>query len=71
MARQNASNKNVAISLDGAVDNDLIVSGRSESYNFQTNNQPRGHLALMAKGQQIYLHGAAGTGFIYLAGYYV
>jgi folate-dependent tRNA-U54 methylase TrmFO/GidA len=66
----NTSNKAVIVSYDGAHDNDYVAAGEALQLAFQTNNQPRGHIALLAEGQKIYVKGTAGTGLIYLAGYY-
>jgi len=67
----NASNKQISISYDGTHLHDTVTAGSTATLMFQTNNVPRSHIALMPKGQKIWLVGNAGTGYIYLAGYYV
>lgn len=66
----NTSNKAVTISYDGATDHDYVPAADTLQLYFQTNSAPSGNVALLAKGTKIYIKGAAGTGFIYAAGYY-
>lgn len=66
----NASNKQVTVSYEKNHDHDVVPASSTALLMFQTNAQPRGNIALMPKGQKIWLSGAAGTGYIYLAGYY-
>jgi len=66
----NNSNKDVMISYDGVTDHDFIPMGQTLQLPFQSNSQPNGYVALMAKGTIVYVQGAAGTGDIYLAAYY-
>lgn len=66
----NASDTIVNISYDGASLHDVVRANSAETLYFQTNKQPRSNIANMAKGQKIWLNGNAGTGYIYLAGYY-
>jgi len=66
----NASNRSVVVSYDGVNDNDYIAASGVLQLSFQTNNKIPNKIALLRKGQKIYLKGTAGTGFIYIAGYY-
>jgi len=66
----NNSNVDVGVSYDGVNTHDFIPNGDRIDINFQTNSQPSGKVALMAKGTKVYLVGDPGVGFIWLAGYY-
>lgn len=66
----NASNKDVTVSFDGSTDQEYVVAGTSLPLNFQTNAQPNTNIANMAQGTKVYVKGAAGTGSIFLSGYY-
>lgn len=67
----NASNQNVTLSYDGSTDNDVVLATSTLEVPCQTNSVPNNKVALFAKGQIIYVKGTAGTGNIYLSGYYV
>ena len=67
----NDSNRDLTISYDlGVTDHDYVVSGTSLEINAQTNSSPSGKVALFRKGLPIYVKAAAGTGYVYIAGYY-
>jgi hypothetical protein len=66
----NSSNKDVTISYDGSTDNDVIAANTTAQYPFQSNSQPNNNAAFLAKGTVIWVKGTAGTGNIYLSGYY-
>ena len=66
----NTSNSDISISYDGTHYNDYVPAGETLQLEFQTNNRPQSHIALMAKGQRVYLVGGAGQGYIYFIGYY-
>jgi hypothetical protein len=66
----NASNKDITISFDGINDGDYIVSGTNISLNGQTNSQPNNFIANWPIGTTVYAKGTAGTGNVYVAGYY-
>ncbi len=66
----NASTQAVLISWDGVTDHDYVKSGDTLQFNFQTNRQPNGQVALAKIGTIFYAKGTAGTGFIALVGYY-
>ena len=68
----NTSNIAVTISLDGVTDNEHLQALDELLLPVQTNSQPGGWVALLPKKQKFYLKGAgAGTGSVYLSGYYV
>ncbi len=66
----NASNQPVIVSYDGVTPNDYVPANSFVQLNFQTNSQPGNNVALLKKGQVVYIGGPAGVGFIYLIGYY-
>lgn len=66
----NSSTTDVTISYDGVHDHDHVITAMSLDVNAQTNSSPNNKSALFAKGQVVYVKGTAGTGNIYLAGYY-
>jgi hypothetical protein len=66
----NASNVAVGVSFNGIFTSDFLPAGDSIQYNFQANSQPNNQAAIMAKGTNVCLIGAAGIGDIYLIGYY-
>lgn len=66
----NACNKDITISLDGVNDADYIFTNTANNIPAIYSLQPNGFVALFTKGQQIYVKGTAGTGNIYIAGYY-
>jgi hypothetical protein len=67
----NNSTMAVTISYDGVNDHEFIPSNTVFELNSQTNAQPNAHIALFPKYTIVYIKGAAGTGNIYLSGYYV
>jgi len=60
----------ITISYDGTTDNDFIPIGGYLQLNFQTNGQPNNFIANMKAKTIVYVKGVAGTGLVYLAGYY-
>jgi len=67
----NASSAAITISYDGVNDNEYIPANSVFELPSQTNSQPGAHIALFPKLTVVYLKGTAGTGNIYLSGYYV
>jgi hypothetical protein len=67
----NASDENIIISYDGVTDNEVVLSDSAVYLDFQANAQPTGWTSLLAKGTVVYAKGTAGTGTIYLSGYYI
>jgi len=66
----NDSNRDVTISYDGVNPHDYVPSTERLELNLQANSQPNGYVALLKQGTVLYVAAAAGTGFVYLAGYY-
>lgn len=66
----NLSDTAVTVSYDGTNDNEVVLS--NETLNISTNSVgvPAGRVALFPIGQKVYVKGSAGTGTIYLSGYY-
>ena len=67
----NASNKDVAVSFDGSHSHDYLQAGAVLSLTPQTNAIPTSWSALFKKGTKVYVSGEAGSGYLYLAVYYV
>lgn len=67
----NASSASITISYDGINDNEFIPANGVFELPSQTNSQPNAQVALFSKGTIVYIKGTAGTGNIYLSGYYV
>jgi hypothetical protein len=67
----NASNMPITISYDGVHDHEYLVANSVFELPSQTNSQPNAHVALFPKYTVVYVKGTAGTGSIYLSGYYV
>jgi len=66
----NDSNRDVTISYDGVTAHDYVTAGSNMEINAQANSSLPGNSALFKKGLPVYVLGTAGTGFIYVAGYY-
>lgn len=66
----NNSNRDVTVSYDGTNDHDFVRAGTRLILNFQSNSQPSAFVSCMAAKTKIYVKGTAGTGSIYLSGYY-
>jgi hypothetical protein len=67
----NNSSKDIFISYDGHNVHDFLGSERDLMLMTQANSQPGSGIALMPKGQMIYILGdVGGTGDVYLTGYY-
>jgi len=67
----NGGSTAVTISYDGVTDNEYIpVSGVFE-LSAQNNSQPAAQIALFSARTIVYIKGTAGTGSIYVSGYYV
>ncbi len=67
----NASNMAITISYDGVTDNEYIPANSVFELPSQANAQPGAQVALFPKNTIVYIKGTAGTGNIYLSGYYV
>ena len=66
----NNSNKDITISYDGTNDHDFVQTLKTRDLPVQTNSQPNNKVALFASGTKVWVKGAAGSGSVYLAGYY-
>ena len=64
------SNKDVTISYDGTNDADYIFSATANNIPAIYSIQPNTNVALWPQGQQIYVKGTAGTGSLFVSGYY-
>jgi hypothetical protein len=64
------SSTSVTLSYDGVNDHEFLLAGAFVNLNFQTNAQPNNFIANLPIGTVIYAKGTAGTGNIYLSGYY-
>lgn len=66
----NDTSEDVDISYDGVASHDFIGAGETLQLNFQSNSSPANKQALFLQGSIVYVSAAAGTGTIYLVGYY-
>ncbi len=66
----NQSDADVGISYDGATAHDFVLADTVLQIEFQANSQPNSNKALLARGTSVYVNGVAGTGTIYLIGYF-
>ena len=67
----NETNLDVTISYDGSTANDVIKAGTTAEIYTQQNALPASNIALFRKGTTVYVKSTgAGTGSLYLAGYY-
>lgn len=64
------STTGVTVSYDGVTDNDYVPAATISQLSFQTNGQPNNFASLLPVGTIVYVKGTAGTGNVYLAGYY-
>lgn len=67
----NASTMPITISYDGVHDHEFISANSVFELPSQTNAQPSAQVALFPKFTIVYVRGTAGTGNVYLSGYYV
>lgn len=66
----NDSNKDITVSYDGSTDHEFIIASDFLQVDAQNNARPNNFIALFPKGMIVYVKGTAGTGNIYLSGYY-
>ena len=66
----NNSDKDITISYDGLIDHDFVGTLSTLQLPAQSNAQPSSFISNISKGTKVYVKGAAGTGLVYLAGYY-
>jgi hypothetical protein len=67
----NDSTENVTISYDGTTDHEFLPTLLFTQLTFQGNPQPNGYYAVLPAGTVVYVKGTAGTGLVYLSGYYM
>ena len=67
----NNSTVGITVSYDGVNNHEFIPANSVFELPSQTNSQPGAHIALFPKFTIVYVKGTAGTGNIYLSGYYV
>jgi hypothetical protein len=67
----NDADVSITISYDGTTDHDFLLPATDRQLEFQTNNAPNNHMAMLAQGTKVYVKGAAGTGLVYLSGFYL
>lgn len=61
----------ITLSYNGVNDHEFVAANSSFDLPSQANAQPGSQIALFPKNTIVYVKGAAGTGNIYLSGYYV
>lgn len=66
----NASTKDVTVSLDGTNDHFYVVSATLLAIQNQANALPDSRSAMFSKGTVFWVKGTGGTGNIYLSGLY-
>jgi S-methylmethionine-dependent homocysteine/selenocysteine methylase len=66
----NDSDTDVYISFNGADDHEYIPAGETIEVNFQANSSPPNYRSMLKKGTVLSVQGVAGTGLVYLSGYY-
>jgi hypothetical protein len=66
----NNSTMDVTVSYDGTNDHEFVPTLTTTKLEFQTNSQPGNYLANLALGTKVYVKGTAGTGSVFLAGYF-
>lgn len=67
----NASSVAIIVSYDGVNDHEFLAANSVFELPSQTNAQPNAQVALFPKNTIVYIKGTAGTGNVYLSGYYV
>lgn len=66
----NSSTQAVTLSYDGTTDHEFILSNSTLQIDPQINSQPNNNIAKFSANTVVYVKGTAGTGNIYLSGYY-
>lgn len=66
----NGSTTGVTLSYDGTTDHEYVLSTGTKILNAQTNSAPNNHVANFPIGTIVYAKGTAGTGNLYLSGYF-
>jgi hypothetical protein len=66
----NNADVSITISYDGVNDHDFLLAATDRQLYFQSNALPQGYAASLAQGTKVYVKGSAGTGLVYLSGWY-
>ena len=66
----NDANVDVVVSYDGVIPHDYLRTGNTLELNLQANSLPNGFVSSLRQGTVVYVSGAGGAGYVYLAGYY-
>jgi len=66
----NDSDADVTLSYDGTNNHDFLAAGQVLEINAQSNHRQSTGAANFAQGTRVSVTGSAGTGLIYLSGYY-
>ena len=66
----NATTMPITISYDGVTDNEYLAAGQVLNLEAQTNSLPSSFACNIKNGTIIYFKGSAGTGNVYVSGYY-
>jgi len=66
----NDSDTDVIISYDGVTDHEYIPAGDAIKTYFQDSAIPGNYIAKLRKGTIVHARGTAGTGLLYVSGYY-
>ena len=66
----NDSNRDLTVSYDGTIPHDYVRAGSTLELNLQANSRPNNKVAQLKAGTVVHVKAAAGTGYVYLVGYY-
>lgn len=67
----NGSSTAITVSYNGVDDHEFIPANTVFELPSQANAQPNAQVALFPRNTQVYVKGTAGTGSVYVSGYYV
>jgi hypothetical protein len=67
----NGSNMAITVSYNGIDDHEFVPANSVFQLPCQENAQPSAQVALFPKNTKVYVKGTAGTGTVYVSGYYV
>ena len=66
----NNSTDDVTVSYDGTNDHEYVPKATVVQLSFEANAQPNNFVSVLQIGTRVYVKGTAGTGNIYLSGYF-
>lgn len=66
----NNSSTDIMVSFDGVLDNIFLPTKTSRQYDFQVNRAAINYVVGVTPDTQFYAKGTAGTGLLYIEGYY-